>query len=715
MATIKDIARLAGVSHGTVSNVLNSRGNVSVAKIDAVMAAAAKLGYRANNQAKLLRGGNSTSVALILPDIQHEKYHLLYNGLSHFLFKQNCTLELFLTYDSEENEKRQLALLASRQYMGVIAVTTLTNAEYYYKELSITEDNVIFVYRKPVKARKFFDVDMAGAAEHLAGVVRQKAYKTVSVLTDNHPPGGSAEFNAHLQTALSQDVQLKYFYSSGTERHKASFELASAPRPDAIICIDYDCVRQVRNAFHLGSCADCPPLLALTGEELRLEPNLYSYAMNYQELGKKIGQIVIRHPEHGHLPEPALNDSYRSVELSANSVPARHSLNLLTIPSPSTDALEKLLPHFFRLSGIDVNLVRIPFNQLIATARKPEKAGDLIRIDMAALPSVAEEIFTPLSELPVNLLPLLQNFPQHIVQRYSYIADTPYVMPFDPSIQMLFYRRDLFEDHKIRRLYYEQYRREMTIPKDFEEYDRLSEFFTRLAQQDETGIKGACATVGGVETLATEFLLRYYAKGGRLFNNNLPGLTPEIAVSALQSYFNSLDNSLCLSSNWWHDSVTRFERGELAMLIVYINLFSDVAHSQMAPLIGYAAVPGGTPLLGGGCIGVSRYSEKQALAGDFLQWLFSPTITEQLVLLGGSSASVLQYQNPKIREAYPWLKMAKYSSACGIRESYIFDGTSFNLYRAENIIGKSIFKAIKGGRDEEETIKEINRELAKLV
>ena len=36
MPTIKDIAREAGVSHGTVSNVINGRGNVSVEKIQLV-------------------------------------------------------------------------------------------------------------------------------------------------------------------------------------------------------------------------------------------------------------------------------------------------------------------------------------------------------------------------------------------------------------------------------------------------------------------------------------------------------------------------------------------------------------------------------------------------------------------------------------------------------------------------------------------------------
>ena len=51
MATILDVARLAGVSQGTVSNVLNGKGNVSSEKIRVVEEAAQQLGYTINERA----------------------------------------------------------------------------------------------------------------------------------------------------------------------------------------------------------------------------------------------------------------------------------------------------------------------------------------------------------------------------------------------------------------------------------------------------------------------------------------------------------------------------------------------------------------------------------------------------------------------------------------------------------------------------------------
>jgi multiple sugar transport system substrate-binding protein len=61
MPTIKDIAQLAGVSQGTVSNVLNGKGIVSSSKIKLVQNAAAALGYTVNERAKILRKGKARS------------------------------------------------------------------------------------------------------------------------------------------------------------------------------------------------------------------------------------------------------------------------------------------------------------------------------------------------------------------------------------------------------------------------------------------------------------------------------------------------------------------------------------------------------------------------------------------------------------------------------------------------------------------------------
>ena len=68
MATIKDIAQLAGVSHGTVSNVLNGRGNVSMKKILKVEEAARQLGYSINDRGKQLRQEFDRSIGIVLPD-----------------------------------------------------------------------------------------------------------------------------------------------------------------------------------------------------------------------------------------------------------------------------------------------------------------------------------------------------------------------------------------------------------------------------------------------------------------------------------------------------------------------------------------------------------------------------------------------------------------------------------------------------------------------
>ena len=78
MATIKDIAKKAGVAQGTVSNVLNGKGNVSSDKIRRVLEAARQLGYVPNERAALLRKGTNDCLALVMPDSRARQYEDFY-------------------------------------------------------------------------------------------------------------------------------------------------------------------------------------------------------------------------------------------------------------------------------------------------------------------------------------------------------------------------------------------------------------------------------------------------------------------------------------------------------------------------------------------------------------------------------------------------------------------------------------------------------------
>lgn len=111
MPTIKDIAREAGVSHGTVSNVINGRGNVSVEKIQLVWQAAEKLGYKVNSKAQSLRQGQDRSIAVLLPSIEDRRWAAMYEVFQNEFIRHGYSVQLYSTRSMETTEKELLAAL----------------------------------------------------------------------------------------------------------------------------------------------------------------------------------------------------------------------------------------------------------------------------------------------------------------------------------------------------------------------------------------------------------------------------------------------------------------------------------------------------------------------------------------------------------------------------------------------------------------------------
>ena len=135
MPTIKDIAREAGVSHGTVSNVINGRGNVSVEKIQLVWQAAEKLGYKVNSKAQSLRQGQDRSIAVLLPSIEDRRWAAMYEVFQNEFIRHGYSVQLYSTRSMETAEKELLAAALAERVSAVISRSCLLDAAAYYLSL----------------------------------------------------------------------------------------------------------------------------------------------------------------------------------------------------------------------------------------------------------------------------------------------------------------------------------------------------------------------------------------------------------------------------------------------------------------------------------------------------------------------------------------------------------------------------------------------------
>lgn len=716
MPTIKDIAKAAGVSHGTVSNVLNGRGNVSLEKINLVEEAARKMGYQIHARAKSLRAGSTTTVSLILPNVSSEQYNKLHIAIRTTLLRAGYTTNLYLTQDQKQKEQSLLQEIAANRDCAVITVSCLEDAAEYYEQLSIPRENIIFVYRKLRNTVKFASFDVEASGRTIARKIKEKAHQRIGIFTDLLQYSYAQDFSSAITEELqSMDLLIHSVAASHSTAYKHAFDFFSEDAFDCIVTSDLERARYIKNAHFLGSTRPCPEIFSLADSEFLSEEAISKYHINYQWLGNEIAETIIRQEttdQQDETPIIGMNRGFLFDDEALDHPPANKTLNILTIPSPTTDALKKLAPHFKKTTGIDLRLAVYSFEEIydILSDIDNHKHYDIIRVDMAGLSWFADQTLKPLNP---EMQELLANYPTQLIERYAYVGEIPYAVPFDPSIQMLFYRKDIFEDTKVRRMFYEQVKSELRTPTNFEEFNQISAFFSSSRNPESPLSYGSCVTTGNSEIIASEFLVRYYAEGGYLIQeDNKLALTKDIATKVFHSYMDHLGIAKNLSAKWWDESISLFEDGEIAMLIVYMNLFSNIAHSEISPLVGFAEVPGQQPLLGGGSLGVSKYCQKDSEVVTFFRWFYDHEIAEQVTLLGGASVNDFIYSNQNVMEQYPWLKFAKDLEYRGIRESAFPSGHNFNLRKVEKIIGLGVKNVMNQMMTVEEAIDYINARLA---
>ncbi|MFD2612451.1 LacI family DNA-binding transcriptional regulator [Paenibacillus gansuensis] len=126
MATIMDVARLAGVSRTTVSRVLNNSPRVDKETLRKVRSAIQELNYEPSDMARNLRKQKTGLIAVLVPDISNPFFSGLLEGMENVALEAGYKIILCITGGNPEREMQYIRMIENKQVDGII-LTALRN------------------------------------------------------------------------------------------------------------------------------------------------------------------------------------------------------------------------------------------------------------------------------------------------------------------------------------------------------------------------------------------------------------------------------------------------------------------------------------------------------------------------------------------------------------------------------------------------------------
>ena len=269
---VKDVAALAGVSLGTVSNVLNRPDRVSEPTRLRVLQAMADLGFVRNESARQLRVGMSRTLAYVVLDAGNPFFTDVASGMEEFAEEADLSVFLCNTANRAEREHSYLDRLEQQRVQGIL-ITPVDPEHPSLTDLTARGTPVVIVDRTR-RDRAFCSVavdDVLGGrlgASHLLerghrrlafvggpralGQVRDRLRGTRSAVRRARLPSGA------LTVVDTTDLSV----AAGRQAAERITALPAATRPTAVVCAN--------DLLALGLLQQCVALGVRVPEQLAI-------------------------------------------------------------------------------------------------------------------------------------------------------------------------------------------------------------------------------------------------------------------------------------------------------------------------------------------------------------------------------------------------------------------------------------------------------------
>ena len=315
MATMRDVAILAGVSTATVSHVVNGSKKISPETTERVLRAISQVNYKPNTLAKSLRIGQTRSIGILVEDIRGLPVSGIVSGISetlakggyktilydlHLLEKLYNQYEQIGTYRQRINEG--LNFLQSSDVDGIIYVAMHDrHLDYLFDPM---DTPLVFAYSHGTETDTYVTYSNRDSAADMIRYLLNKGHERIAVIAGHPHSYPTAQRLLGVQMALQQaglalpQEYIQYGnweYESGKEQTRKLLKLD--PLPTAIFAMN-DLMAAGCMAELMSAGLRIPDDMAVAGFDNReiaayLQPSLTTVALPTTEIGTEAALRII--------------------------------------------------------------------------------------------------------------------------------------------------------------------------------------------------------------------------------------------------------------------------------------------------------------------------------------------------------------------------------------------------------------------------------------
>lgn len=306
MASIREVAKLAGVSPATVSRVINGTANVDEEKRQRVLKVIDETGFKPNELARALFKQSSKIIGVIVPNIENPFFNELAKAIEEEAYENGYKILLCNSNNNEEKELMNMQMLNQLKADGLIMVTNSNNT---VKRLEENSFPVVLVDRQLSSMNEIAIVESDNykggkiATKHL---IECGCKNIVCMKGPQHISSANQRYLGYQEVCKESGIEEQYIecgYSYESGLKKAEELITKYPDVDGIIASnDMVAISVYKSLIQKGY--HIPEDIQIIGfDNIRFgwlfTPEITTIAQPTKKIGKKAAQLIINY-RNGH-------------------------------------------------------------------------------------------------------------------------------------------------------------------------------------------------------------------------------------------------------------------------------------------------------------------------------------------------------------------------------------------------------------------------------